>query len=925
MSEAKPGGNKSRRRKGGGGRGNSANDNKNNNSKNKEPKEPKTDSPAVQEEEEDVPDHHLCMVCYEPNLHLERGIAPCGHDGICSSCHLRLRSLLNDKRCPVCKASNEQIIVDFDPNPEVDEHKVFDDYEKWGDEIGPNYQYRDDVGMFFPVAYYHSKVVPLFSLKCNFKRCNFVAGDDSGRCKDANGGNDSGATSSGTIKALASHLATAHTPSLQICELCIEHKRDFVSRLPRFTANQLKEHNKYGDMGKNGSGSAAGNNNKGHPMCDFCKPKRFYDLTKLHEHLNKDHYECFVCKKLEKPLQFFKDYNKLNVHFDREHYLCHFPECLAARFVVFSNDIDLKAHERDFHGLVSGNGGSTKIQMEFRVRSSARDGSGVMLESQQVPNMEDDFGFGLDGDVFVPDSLDDAGEGQEREPDITHGPHAERTALLREQARARREELGINGATSEQESTEAFPTLGSQGAGNLVSWSREGSGRGNGTSAVRGRNRTQMSEENFPSLGGPSQSRQTSATSKLRASRRVATTSNSFSAMSIAANVPQTSSRPFARAANAPQGANFTSESFPSLGSASSSRSSGFTAAIRTNSRNNLSTDNFPSLGGAVGTSSGGNKYSAAQHFSKKKAAKSGMNLNVDQHFPAAAMIPEKKMKNVFQKKKTSSMIPAGDDFLSFPPPPMATSANSDAKEMVGGMKLVLGPAKYKNLKKLTKSLASNELDPETYVTSSAALFDGGIKDPSYWEFIPNLISTIPNQSHSKRALRYLETLKYSSDQVNSSKLSSNNRDKSATNGGWSASSNSAAFASAPVSAAQGRQYNSAAAIGGYAARAGASSVQGLSTGYSGRSAPVPQSKMKKSWGEAGSNNAAKVASSRPGSVGVAASHHTSSGSATKFMAKEISKEKKVKQAESVSKQGTNQKKKKAKNKKNALQDLAFL
>ena len=842
--------------------------------------QPTKPAPQLEDEDDaDAPEHHFCLICYTPRLHLERASTPCGHDEACGSCHLRLRSLHGDKKCPICKTINDEIIVDIDPNPEIDEHKSFHQYEKWGNDIGPNYTYREDVGMFFPVSFYHSNVLPLFALKCNETQCGF--------------NNDSSESNSpGTFKALANHLATAHSPPLQICDLCITHKRDFVSRLPRYSAIGLKEHDKHGDTGFK---------NKGHPLCEFCKPKRFYDLTGLHEHLNKEHYECFVCKKMEKQHQFFKDYHKMNLHFDREHYLCRFPECLAARFVVFSNDIDLKAHERDMHGLVTG--GSTKITMEFRVRGSARDGSGVV---QQVPNMEDDFSFGLDGEVFVPESLDES-ERQEQEPEITHGPHAERTALLREHARLKREEMGISGENGDGAREEEFPSLGSSQAAKLINWSKEGA-----TSAVahiRGKNVTALNEENFPSLGG-SGARQNNKTAKLRATR--IGVNSSFSAMRIAAGGAMTSG-PFANAAS----------STGMSGSSAAAQQSSFTSGVANrNSRANLSDDNFPSLGGgsAPAAASGTNSYAAAQAFAKKNNARSsGMNLNIDEHFPAPSLsgstqIPTKKNKNVFDKKPAAKM--PSNNFLSFPPPPSLNATGG--KDMVEGMKRALGQTKYKELKKYTKEFASSSLDPESYVTCAANLFEGGIKDPTFWEFIPALISSCPNESNTKRALRYMESMRFSSGQSKTKPSASNNPPAAST--GWASTAASGSASLASISAPPPMQYNAPSA---YAASA--SSRQAVSTGFTGRSLPVTQMKQKNSWNGSASN-VAVIASARPGSVlTAAATRGPNNGTATKFMAKEKKEEAKAKQAESIAKQGGgNDKNKKSKAKKNELRDLAF-
>ncbi len=884
---------------------------------------PTKPDPEPQIMDDDAPDHHNCLICYSSHLHQERGITPCGHDDVCASCHLRLRSLLSDKKCPICKTSNEQIIVDTDPDPEVNEHKSFNQYEKWGDDIGPNYTYREDVGMFFPVSYYNIKVVPIFALSCNVKSCAFA--------------NDSSESSSpGTLKALKNHLATQHNPPLQICELCITHKRDFISRLPRFTAAQLKDHNKYGDMGRNNVGSAAGKANKGHPMCQFCQPKRFYDLTELHKHLNKEHYECFVCKKLDKPLQFFKDYNKLNLHFDREHFLCRFPECLAARFVVFSNEIDLKAHERDMHGLVTG--GSTKIQMEFRVRSSGRDGSGVLPQQQQAPNMEEDFGYGLDGEVFVPESLDDntnLTESQHNEPEITHGPHAERTALLREQARLRREQLGMVGENAGEVTEEAFPTLGNQGAGTMASWSREGGS--SSVSIIRGRKTTALNEENFPSLGGPTGTKVNNKVSKLRATGGA---SSQFAAMSLAANSSTSTSRPFANATGTQQSffasaassrnamPTLSANNFPSLGGGRSrpTLSTNNFPSLGGGSRPSMSAGNFPSLGGGappnMGSDNfpslgGGNKYAAAQAYAKKNINSKGINLNMDQHFPAPATSIASKKKNVFDKKPAAKL--QTDNILAFPPPPSARPTVGDGANQVEGMKQALGQAKYKKLKKNTKEFASNALDPESYVSTIISLFDDGIKDPSLWEFIPGLISSCPNESKNKRALRYLENMRFSSGETAPKISSSISNERVTAPGGWaSTASSSISSVVASTLSSMPIQYGSAASR----AAAFAPSRQTISTGYTGRSLPVPQVKQKNSWA-----SGSKI-TSKPGAgnslLAAAASQGPQNGTATKFMAKEKAEERKARQKESLAKQGENAKKKKAKVKKNELRELAF-
>ena len=822
-----------------------------------------------EDDEDDQPEHHHCLICYTPNLHLQRGITPCNHDSICASCHLRLRSLHEDKKCPICKTLNDQIIIDADPDPTVDEHKLFEQYEKWGEDLGPTFTFREDVGMFFPLSYYRTHVIPLFSLGCNVGRCTFTNGEDA-----LNDQQD--ASPPGTLKDLKEHLATKHHPPLQLCDLCVEHKRDFVSRLPRYTANQMKEHNKHGDVGRNPK-TQSYNSMKGHPMCDFCAPLRFYDLTHLHQHLHRDHYECFVCKKLDKPLQFFRDYNKLNLHFDREHYLCKFPECLESRFVVFANDIDLKAHERDVHGqgFSSGYGRSTKIQMEFRVRGTGRDGSG-RATPQQAPNMEEDFAYGLDGEVFVPPSLDESNENsrQENEPEITHGPHADRTRFLREQARRRREEMGITGSGNNN-SAEAFPSLTSSSnalEGNFIGWTREGGA----AAAVRGRNRTELNEENFPSLGGPSQIRETAATSKLRATRTLASATSHAAALS----------RPFANAAAASTRPSSTVSRISSVPYAA------------VNSRANLSADNFPSLGETSGSST--NKYASAQAYMKSSSRSNGINLNLDQHFPASSLFSQSKTakKSVLDKKVPA--VAAIDNVLQFPSISSSIRRSNDGTAQVDGMKLALGQAKYKELKKLTKQFAAGDMDPESYVSSTANLFDQGIKDPSFWDFIPDLVSSVPNESYVKRAQYYMESLRYSQNSTSSNVRGNKYFDaESYTNKKSTSSNPGTAWAFAT---------GSANAVSAYTppVRTAAQSI--LTGGYD-RPSGISQMKVKNSWSSG--INSAKA----PSVSAVATNGSRSSGTLTNRSA----------QQESVDNHGGGSgKKKKSKANKQELQNLAF-
>jgi hypothetical protein len=127
-------------------------------------------------------DHTHCLVCYG-DLKV-RGKTPCEHDDICGVCHLRLRHLHDDHKCPICKTSNDQIIVDDTSNDNSNDNnnttpislskqKRFSEYPMWGEEIGSGYVYRQDVGMFFSTSYYEQEILPLFGYQCHVPACTY--------------------------------------------------------------------------------------------------------------------------------------------------------------------------------------------------------------------------------------------------------------------------------------------------------------------------------------------------------------------------------------------------------------------------------------------------------------------------------------------------------------------------------------------------------------------------------------------------------------------------------------------------------------------------------------------------------------------------------------------------------------------------------
>jgi hypothetical protein len=818
--------------------------------------------------------HTHCLVCYSDLTY--RGKTPCDHDDICGICHLRLRFLHSEKKCPICKASNDTVIVDKDP------HKKFAEYPMWGDEIGGGFTHSDDVGMFFETGYYQQEILPLFGHACH--ECDFTSENEAQTKKMT------------PYRLLQDHLRTKHRTSL--CQLCVDYKRDFISRLPRMSPKQLQTHLRTGDGAMSGF--------VGHPVCQFCVPKRFYDLGFLHQHLHKEHYKCHVCEKKGIDNQFFKNYKSLERHFDQQHFMCHDVQCLAARFMVFDNELDLRGHERSVHGGSST--GSTKINLEFRTRRVGYDGSGVE-DRQQTPS-ESDFNYGMDGQSFVPQALPNSnnntvGNNNNNHSDVQlHPLHMQRTEELRAQAATIRQQ---NAMDSPQ--VDSFPTLQSSMAGGastapLVGWAA-------GTSIQRHHvpkhQAGKVTQESFPALpSGPS----ASASAKKNAMRgNMGGARRQFAAMTTSVSQAQSQPSWQGGAPTPGQSSNFLSPP-------------GAVASV--NRQSNLAADNFPSLGPSANART---PYTSANNFAQRSTPRQyAPSLNSAADFPSMGGGSKPTAKRA--PPPTAAAFPSLSSSVEFPAPPSASrgqqqssirnrvmgdskqqpsshamsnmlpatlASSTAAKATVEEMKAALGPKKFKELKRLTRDFAETSLSPEGYVDQSAALFDKGYGDADFWSFLPSLVESCPNPQGVDSAMNYMTSLK---------------RQQFAQ-----ASRRTPVVAAAPAAAAASNWGGNSRVMRPPANFNTTTAARPLTQPVIGRT--VLPGKKKNSWG--GNSKATVVrAGAQPGSVSVAAAAQgPQGGSATKFMAKQEKKQ--------ASANNNNQPKANGKKKKKAKDELRAL
>lgn len=285
-----------------------------------------------------------CIVCAYEIDSTERlpTVAVCGHNDMCSLCSLRIRALHRNHNCITCKRELEHVICSEKSGAK------FEDFPMWGDSIGPEFVLDQKSQMFFPVQYYKEKVQKLWIHKCTV--CSHTFRD---------------------MNMLRKHVSAEH--NMHICAHCVENKHDFPAEQRMYTQKQYETHLREGDQ----------DGSQGHPNCEFCK-KRYYDSTALFVHLNKDHYNCHLCERNGIKFKYYKDYKHLEDHFRKAHMLCDDPACLAKKFIVFDNEIDMEVHNRKYHPTFTVKRAST-IKLDFKVArnntiSNNRNGDEMVLK-----------------------------------------------------------------------------------------------------------------------------------------------------------------------------------------------------------------------------------------------------------------------------------------------------------------------------------------------------------------------------------------------------------------------------------------------------------------------------------------------------------------------------------------------------------------
>ena len=249
-----------------------------------------------------------CSVCAEVEPKFW-SIAPCNHK-ICWICSLRLRALYGSRACPICKSQSEFVFIGAGRSKGAE--TVFSNPQK--------YPINETLLIAYENEAVRSSCEALLLLQCPFNHSN----------------KPSNATKSGCTKhfktknELKRHVQNAH--DLQMCEICLEHKKCFTVELPLYNRSSLQKHQR----------------DANHPRCQVCN-EIFYSEDELAEHCRDAHELCHICQRTGRPNRHFLNYAKLEEHFGREHFLCPEPLCRELKFVVFENELEYKAHQAEVH------------------------------------------------------------------------------------------------------------------------------------------------------------------------------------------------------------------------------------------------------------------------------------------------------------------------------------------------------------------------------------------------------------------------------------------------------------------------------------------------------------------------------------------------------------------------------------------------
>uniref|UniRef100_A0A453LIY9 RING-type domain-containing protein n=1 Tax=Aegilops tauschii subsp. strangulata TaxID=200361 RepID=A0A453LIY9_AEGTS len=255
-----------------------------------------------------------CAVCADALEWVAYG--PCGHREVCSTCVVRLRFVVGDRHCCICKTDCPSVFV---TKAMGDYTRVISDFSALPAAAGEGkvgeYWYHEDSRAYFDDADHYKMIRAMCRLSCSV--CERIEADQAGQAAAAQA--KRGDSTFETIGLLRGHLSEKH--GLRMCNLCLEGRKVFICQQKLYTQEQMARHTQTGDTEVDGSEVERGGF-AGHPICEYCK-RAFYGDNELYAHMTRDHYSCHICQRRHPgQYDYFRNYNDLEMHFRKDHFLC---------------------------------------------------------------------------------------------------------------------------------------------------------------------------------------------------------------------------------------------------------------------------------------------------------------------------------------------------------------------------------------------------------------------------------------------------------------------------------------------------------------------------------------------------------------------------------------------------------------------------
>jgi hypothetical protein len=256
-----------------------------------------------------------CLVCCH-DIEFFNVYEGCEHTDICWKCSLSMRVLLNDDTCCICKHVSKRVILTHTLP------KTFSEYDLNSLKFDPMWNVYAESEIII------DRIKDLRDIKCRVCEHEHRHDEETPNFHFNN------------MHQLKNHVAKEH--NLHYCILCTDNRKVFLKEQKLYTNREITTHVRFGEQ------DSQHGRIHGHPLCKFCN-KRFYNDDDLFQHMYKKHERCHICERTGVQFEYYRDYNHLEKHFDSVHILCHDPICLEKKFIVFTNELDLRAHELKEH------------------------------------------------------------------------------------------------------------------------------------------------------------------------------------------------------------------------------------------------------------------------------------------------------------------------------------------------------------------------------------------------------------------------------------------------------------------------------------------------------------------------------------------------------------------------------------------------